>query len=183
MSKNIILQAKEFAELRHANQFRPNKAKQPKTEHLAEVAVLVEKAGGSQSAVAAAWLHDVVEDTPTTLDEIKSLFGKEVSVLVDGLTDPKPFAALPLAERKKLQTERLKQKDEQVLLVKICDQISNVRSVLNDPPLVDWDNQKSCEYVEGAKLIAGVCKGQSQFLDRQFDEVYTQAVKKYYSAL
>jgi len=175
----MIERAKLFAQERHANLFRPNKARQPVIEHLAEVAALAEAAGASQEAIAAAWLHDILEDTPTTAQEIHDLFGAAIAALVDGLTDPQSFAALPLAERKKQQTERLKQKDQQVLLVKLCDQISNVRSVLLDPPLVDWDNQKSLAYVEGAKRIADVCQGQSAFLDQQFAAVFVLAVEKY----
>ena len=179
MAESIILQAKEFACKRHAHQFRPNKAKQPKTEHLEEVALLTQKAGGSQKAIAAAWLHDVVEDTETTLDEIDALFGDEIASIVDGLTDPEPFAAMPLPKRKRMQTERLKEKSNDVRLVKICDQISNVRSVLEDPPIENWDKAASLAYIEGAKQVVGVCKGLSAFLDQQFEALYQQAYDKY----
>ena len=179
---HVAQQAKLFAEDRHANMCRPNKAKQPVIEHLAEVASLAEQAGASESAIAAAWLHDAIEDTSTTVDEVRTLFGDEVASYVDDLSDPKHFAPLPLIERKRLQTERLKAKDRQVKLVKLCDQISNVQSVLNDPPIVDWDDQKSLEYAKDAKLIADVCRGQSSFLDQKFDALYLQTVKKYSSS-
>ncbi len=129
---DLIEQARNYASIKHSHLFRPNKAKQPVIEHLEEVASLAKAAGCSKEAIDAAWLHDTVEDTDTTIEEIRSLFGSMVADIVDGLTDPSEFASLSLEQRKKLQAERLKTKSADIKLVKLCDQISNVRSVLNE---------------------------------------------------
>lgn len=170
--------AEIFAREKHASMKRPNKAQQPIVEHLAEVASLVRGAGGNEYAIAAAWLHDVVEDTSTTLDEISILFGDEISKFVDGLTDPPDFSGKPLSQRKPMQAERLINKSVEIKLIKLCDQISNVYSVLVDPPL-DWTSEKSLAYVMGAKTIADVCRGINSDLDEKFDNYYAQAIKKY----
>ena len=73
--KELIEKAKAFAEKVHAGQTRMNKAKSPAITHMAEVAALVEEDGGSPEEVAAAWLHDTVEDTPTKIEEIGQEFG------------------------------------------------------------------------------------------------------------
>ena len=178
MKITIAEQAESFARQRHANLFRPNKAKQPKIIHLAEVVALARKIGASENAIAAAWLHDVVEDTPTSLQEIEDLFGKDVAILVDGLTDPPDYSSKPLVDRKALQAERLRQKSDEVLIIKLCDQISNVRSVYDDPPL-DWDAPKSLDYILGARKIADACKGKSAFLDNEFALTFSSAKAKY----
>lgn len=180
MTQNIIEKAKAFASEKHKHLFRANKAKQPVIEHLEEVATLVQKAGGTDTMIAAAWLHDSVEDTDTTHEDISNLFGDDVALIVDGLTDPPEFAAMLLKERKALQAQRLKQKHDAVKFVKICDQISNVKSVLLDPP-TEWSAEKSRHYVNGAKQIADVCFGLSDFLDKEFEDVYARAVSEYES--
>ena len=77
---DLISRAERFARVRHEGQFRKGKAKEPYTNHLVEVAALVQRWSGSESAIASAWLHDTVEDCPpTSVDELESLFGKAVA--------------------------------------------------------------------------------------------------------
>ena len=77
---DLISRAERFARVRHEAQFRKGKAKEPYTNHLVEVAALVERWSGSESAIAAAWLHDTVEDCPlTSVAEPESLFGKDAA--------------------------------------------------------------------------------------------------------
>ncbi len=168
-----ICQAEELARSAHAGMCRPNRARQPCVEHLAEVAALVMEAGGSVEAVTAAWLHDIVEDTVITLAEIRQRFGEAVCELVDGLTDPPRSAELPLGQRKLAQARRLASRCRQTRLVKLADQYSNVRSVLSDPPL-DWDEAKCREYVQGAVGIARVCGGVAPWLDRRFERLLVE---------
>ena len=76
---DLISRAERFARVRHEGQFRKGKAKEPYTNHLVEVAALVERWSGSESSIAAAWLHDTVEDCPSTsVAELVSLFGNGV---------------------------------------------------------------------------------------------------------
>ena len=79
-----IEKAIEFTVARHKGQFR--KSGEEYVVHPILVCVFVAYLGGDESMVVAGLLHDVVEDTPCTADEIKAMFGEEVGHLVDGLT-------------------------------------------------------------------------------------------------
>lgn len=147
-------------------------------EHIAEVAEMVSTVTSDPEIIAAAWLHDTVEDTNTTLDEIRTLFGERVAAIVDGLTDPPHFIAMPILERKAVQAERILSKNNDIRLVKICDQISNILSVTNDTPL-DWNTTQQWTYIEGAAKIARLCTGQSEELDQQFEKAYLYAYNHY----
>lgn len=173
-SSQLVNSARDFALEAHKGLIRPNKAQEPYSTHLEEVAGLVEQSGGSEEEVAAAWLHDTVEDTGTTLDTIRERFGDLVATIVDGLTDKPDLTGMPTLERKRLQAERVREKSHSVKRVKIADQTSNLRSVAVDPP-VKWDEQKCKDYIAGAKLIVDECKGVSPYLDAEFQAAYEKS--------
>lgn len=173
--KSMADRAKIFAANIHSGQTRPNKAKESILCHLEEVANLVERSGGSDEEIAGAWLHDSVEDTDTKIDEIIELFGKKVGEIVDGMTDPPEFHGLLILTRKTLQARRVVSKSNSVKRVKLADQISNVCSVVLDPP-IKWNKQKCADYVRGAKRIADQCCGISEFLDKKFEILYKNAM-------
>ena len=175
---DILERAENFAKRAHLGHVRFNKAQEPYVNHLAEVASLVNASGGSKEEIAAAWLHDAVEDTPTTLSQIREEFGSSVAEIVDGLTDPLEFSGMPMNERKVLQARRVHNKSDGVKRVKISDQISNVRCVFVDPP-VKWDDRKCLIYTETAFLIAMECGHISMFLNAEFRKAYNNAVRKY----
>jgi (p)ppGpp synthase/HD superfamily hydrolase len=150
----------------------------PHIHHIQEVADLVWISGGTDDEIIAAWLHDTVEDTDTTLEEIEKNFGKNVSLIVDGLTDHDHFKELQLQERKKLQAERLRHESASVRRVKIADQTSNIRSLVIDP-VDDMTPEECYYYIVGAKLIADQCKGISPLLDNLFDQFYEKGIEKY----
>jgi GTP diphosphokinase / guanosine-3',5'-bis(diphosphate) 3'-diphosphatase len=75
MDETLVERAKQFALKAHSGTFEDNLRRKPIAGHLEEVARLVELSGGSSYQIAAAWLHDVVEDTNHTLDELRELFG------------------------------------------------------------------------------------------------------------
>ncbi|HVZ76122.1 MAG TPA: HD domain-containing protein [Candidatus Paceibacterota bacterium] len=177
-AEEMVAAAREFAKKAHEGLKRPNKAQDPYWTHLKDVADLVEAAGGTPWEIAAAWLHDTVEDTSTTLEEIRVIFGAEVAHTVDGLTDPPHFTGMPTLERKTLQAQRVVHKDKSVKLVKLADQTSNVRSVTSDPP-VDWTPQKCRDYIDGARLIAEECKDASPVLYVEFCKAYKAADRIY----
>jgi (p)ppGpp synthase/HD superfamily hydrolase len=176
-NNTILSKAKEFAREAHKDIFfyTASGYKRPQVEHLQEVADLVWAAGGNYEEITAAWMHDIVEDTSVTLENIKNLFGEEIADLVHGLTDGDDIKDLPLLERKTKQSERVKAKSISVRKIKIADQISNVRAVLLDPPQY-WLPEKNRDYVIGAKLIVNQCRGISSVLDDLFDQEYAKAV-------
>ncbi len=146
--------------------------------HVQEVADLVWASGGTEDEIVAAWLHDTVEDTDTTIEDIENIFGKEVADIVAGLTDPLDFKGLPIEERKQKQVDRLLSQSDSVKRIKIADQTSNVRLLVTDPS-VSWANDRALGYVEGAKKIADVCAGISPLLSNLFEEVYQKGLKRY----
>lgn len=176
-ASDLPMRACIFAAQRHYGQIRNNKSKTSFDNHLSEVAVLMRDAGGTESELAVAWLHDVVEDTETTLDEIANRFGKYIAGLIDDLTDPISFANLSVCERKRLQAERIISKSLPVKRVKIADQTSNVLA-LNDPPIT-WDDDRCIEYMKGALLVVKSCRGVNEFLEENFYKAYRQMTSLY----
>ncbi|MEK7505236.1 MAG: HD domain-containing protein [Patescibacteria group bacterium] len=178
-TKSLIERAKEFATMAHEGQFRLGKKKEPFIAHPALVASLVCLSEGRIVAqIAAAWLHDVVEDASNgdrvgMHKTIRKLFGKTVAEIVDGLTDPPEFEGLPLLERKALQAERVATKSAGVKRVKLADQIANVTSLATDPP-IKWSLEERRNYLDGARLVAEQCAGISLFLDNTWTRAYAK---------
>jgi hypothetical protein len=154
--------------MRHEGQFRKGKAQEPYTIHLEEVAALVERWSGSESAITAAWLHDTVEDCPpTSLAELETLFSKEVADIVAELTDNK---ALPKASRKEQQIINAPKKSNEASLVKLADKTSNIGAIANSPP-EHWSLERRIEYIGWANTVVGNLpflpkEGLSEFLRR-----------------
>ena len=172
--RNVIQEAKDFATKAHEGQFLKNASAHSFITHPERVVRLVTDAGGTSEEIAAAWLHDVVEDTKVTIEEIKKLFGREIAELVDGLTDPDHFSEHPHRIRKAWQAERVGDKGLGVKKVKLADQTVNTEMMGFDPP-VGWDPLQRLEYVEGARLISLKCKGISSALDKNFEKIYHKA--------
>lgn len=150
----------------------------PHVVHLQEVADLVWASGGSDEEIAAAWLHDSVEDTALTNGDVAMHCGDDVAALVHSLTDYDEWVNLPVLERKSLQAERIKNESLSVRRIKLCDQTSNVRGIATSRPL-SMTPEDCREYAEGARRIVEHCKGISPMLDELFDAAYTKAVAKY----
>lgn len=168
---NIVQEAKEFATRAHKGQFLKNASADPFIAHPARVVALLEGAAATEYEIAAAWLHDVVEDTDVTLEKIRAKFGGKIAEMVDGLTDPPHFSKHPHRIRKAWQAERVAGKSASVKKVKLADQTVNMQMVGSDPP-VGWDALQRLEYIEGARLISLKCKGISGELDKNFEKIY-----------
>lgn len=178
---SLVHAAKRLALRQHAGQRRGNASDEPFTLHLAEVAGYVVDEGWPEPVVAVAWLHDVVEDTVTTLEQVRQAFGAEVAGLVGGLTDPVGFAGMPLRERKRRQAERIVGMPVEVRAVKLADQLSNARSVIDDPPIA-WDPATCLAYLEGAARIAEACRGAAPRLGELMDRHRRRGMAKYGTA-
>ncbi|WP_343079378.1 HD domain-containing protein [Ostreiculturibacter nitratireducens] len=148
--QDMITRARSFAVERHQGQTRKGAAKEPYTVHLEEVAALVAEFGGSHEVIAAAWLHDTVEDCePTSHEEIAAIFGDAIASIVAEVTDDKN---LPKEERKRLQIVNAPKKSAQAALLKICDKISNIRAIGNSPP-EDWPGERQLAYLAWAVSV------------------------------
>ena len=171
-----ILQAAHFAAGKHANQKRKGIAGEPKINHLIEVAELV---AGSLSEsdtnlIIAALLHDVIEDTPTTMRELTALFGTDVAGLVAEATDDK---SLRKTERKRLQLETAPMKSKRAQAIKLADRISNLRAILCNPP-ANWDHERKKEYFAWAKKVVDGFTAPNAILKAEFERTL-QKFEKY----
>lgn len=171
----LIAAARAFAIERHEGKFRLNRAREPYSVHVIEVGELVARSGGTAEEIAAGFLHDTLEDTETTLLEIRMRFGDTVAEIVDGLTDPKGFYGMPTLARKTLQAARVRDESDSVKRGKQADGTSNMRSCAVDPP-AEWNGQKCRDYVEGARLVSVECAGVSAFLDEEFRKAHAGAL-------
>ncbi|MCB6176962.1 HD domain-containing protein [Rhodobacter sp. Har01] len=151
-----IEKARRFAEDAHAGQTRKGAAGEPYSVHLQEVAALVAAAGGSVTAVMAAWLHDTVEDCRIAPATLADLFGPEVAAVVAELTDDK---ALPKPVRKRQQQLNAPRKSPEAALVKIADKLSNIRALAVSPPAT-WPLSRKLDYLDWAcSVVAALPAG------------------------
>ena len=167
-----VFDAATFAAQKHALQKRKDDV-QPYINHPIEVADLLVNVGNVDDTdmIAAALLHDTVEDCGVSYAEIAERFGEAVAGYVRELTDDK---SLPKAERKRLQIEHAPHLSPQAKQIKLADKISNVRDMIESPPK-GWDIERRREYVEwGEKVVAGL-RGSNEDLERRFDETSAMA--------
>ena len=167
-----ILRAARFAAEKHAAQTRKGAAAEPYVNHLLEVAELVSGAltEPDTNLVIAALLHDTVEDTGVTNEELVRGFGSDVAALVLEVTDDK---SLPKAERKRLQIVNAPQQSVRAQMIKLADKISNLRSILASPP-ADWTDQRKREYFEWAKRVVDGLTAPNPVLKQEFERLHRQ---------
>ena len=130
---DAVARAVEFALRFHGDQRRPTGA--PYAEHLLEaVEVLVRGAGVSdQDVLCAAVLHDVVEDTPCTIGDVRSAFGDRVADMVGWVTKPDPADGADKKSAKEAYLSSLADAPDDAILVKLADRASNVQTLRNLP--------------------------------------------------
>lgn len=148
----------------------------PYVNHVIEVAHLVAEAGGTPEMVAAALLHDVVEDTEATEATIAAAFGPCIATLVAGLTDASEWSSLPREERKRRQAEHMGRAPRAIRLIKIADQTSNVRDVGRLPK--GWEPAEARAYIDGAARVVDACRGADAGLEAAFDAARAEAVAR-----
>ena len=129
-----IITAYEFAAKAHEGQTRSSG--QPYIIHPLAVAFILLELGMDTDTICAAMLHDVVEDTPATLDDLKKRFGQDVSILVDGVTK---LNKIPTFNREEQQAENVRKillamsQDIRVMIIKLCDRLHNMRTLKYRP--------------------------------------------------
>lgn len=168
MSK-LITKAQDFAIARHGSQKRKY-TYEPYWYHLRNVAEIVESVGTPSETIAAAWLHDVLEDTDTGYGELVELFGKAIAKTVLDLTD---FAGEGnRALRKAMDRDRLAQSSADAQSIKLADLIDNTSSI------VDYDRKFAAVYLaEKEALLPCLGKG-DPILHQSAMEVLKSAQQK-----
>ena len=134
-SIQIIKDAYNYMESKHEGQFR--KSGEPYKYHLIEVAYTLATYNVGPTTIAAGLLHDVVEDTDTSIEEIKNLFGDDVAFLVDGATK---IRKLSKGSYEDYQAENHRKifiamaKDIRVIIIKLADRLHNMRTLASHKP-------------------------------------------------
>ena len=129
-NRDLIQRAIDFTMIAHKNQFR--KSGMPYAEHPFEVAKLLADLNMDTVTIAAGLLHDVVEDTGHSTQEIKSIFGEEVAFLVEAVTK---ISAIKSKSRADQQAETFRKmlismaKDIRVIMIKFADRLHNMRTL------------------------------------------------------
>lgn len=151
-----LLEALDFAAVRHSAQRRKGPDAAPYVNHLIEVATLVANVGQvvDVDVLIAAVLHDVLEDTPTTADEVTERFGSRVCRFVQALSDDK---SLPRRRRRQIALEELPQAEPLVHVIKLADLASNIKLL---PP--NWTEERKREYLEWSEHAATICSPSCQ---------------------
>jgi GTP diphosphokinase / guanosine-3',5'-bis(diphosphate) 3'-diphosphatase len=167
---NKIIEAIAFAAEKHRNQRRKDADASPYINHPIALANLLANEGNvtDETVILGAVLHDTIEDTETTEQELHRLFGKDVTDVVIEVTDDK---TLPKAERKRLQIEHAGHISQRAQLVKLADKICNLRDIAATPP-EDWSLERKSAYFDWAKAVVDGLRGVHPGLEALFDEVY-----------
>jgi guanosine-3',5'-bis(diphosphate) 3'-pyrophosphohydrolase len=168
----LILRAIDFAARKHRDQRRKDEEASPYINHPISVSLLLAEIGGIADAevLSAAILHDTLEDTDTTPEELEAAFGIRIRKLVEEVTDDK---RLPKAKRKDLQIAHAAQLSHDAVLIKLGDKISNVLDVTHSPP-ADWNIERRREYLEWAAAVVKNCRKVNAALEQRFSHVLAE---------
>lgn len=159
MSTALILKAAQFAAEKHRNQRRKDVDASPYINHPLGLASVLAVEGGVENpeTICAALLHDTIEDTDTTVEELSALFGDRITGIVLEVTDDK---SLDKAVRKEEQIRHAPHISPEAKLVKLADKICNLRDILASPP-ADWSAGRKSDYFDWANRVVAGCAGRT----------------------
>ncbi len=170
---DLIERAKDYATMAHQRIDQRRKySKQPYEVHLQAVATLVAGVTDDEEAIAAAWLHDTVEDTPATLEDIEENFGQSVAELVEELTDVSKPSDGNRAKRKALDRSYLAQASPRAKTVKLADLIDNCRDIARH------DKRFAKVYLVEMGALLEVLGDGDEKLYQQASRLYTDHMQK-----
>lgn len=169
---NNVLHALAFAAHKHSGQRRKDAEASPYINHPIALANLLVNEAGIEDliVICAALLHDTVEDTQTTPQELEREFGAEIAGVVRELTDDK---SLPKEERKRLQILHAHTLSPRAKLVKLADKICNLRDVASRPP-ANWSLERRQGYFDWARAVVDRLRGTHPKLEAIFDRAYAE---------
>lgn len=169
VSVGLILRAMRFSAEKHRDQRRKDSNSSPYINHPIQVAETLWTVGEVRdiTLLVAAILHDTIEDTSTTPDEIQTEFGEDILALVLEVTDDK---GLPKQVRKQLQVETAAHKTYNARLLKLADKVCNVYDILTSPP-ADWSLERQQEYLLWTEKVVAGLRGINSKLENRYDEL------------
>ena len=168
----LILKTLNFAAQKHKDQRRKDAAASPYINHPIGLANILCNEGyvTEIEVICAALLHDTIEDTQTTAEELDVEFGPSIREIVMEVTDDK---SIPKSQRKRLQIEHAAHISDKAKLVKLADKISNLRDVAHSPP-ADWSLDRRQQYFDWAKAVVDQLRGVHPTLEAVFDAAYAE---------
>ena len=168
-----LMEATMFAAEKHRDQKRKDARGTPYINHPIMVVNLMAKVGRITDieTLQAGMLHDTIEDTDATADEIEDRFGYAVRSLVMEVTDDKN---LKKDERKRLQIEHAPHLSPRAKTIKLADKIANLGDLLVSPP-IGWPLDRQQQYLSWSNEVIAGCRGQNPALETYYDGTATQA--------
>ena len=162
-----LTRALMYAAEAHANQRRKGAAQEPYLNHLVEVLDLVTRATGGDDTdlLVAALLHDIIEDTPITVEELQAAFGERVTKIVVENSDD---MSLPKDERRRQRIAAMAHKSIDARIVKTADVISNLRAIGESPP-AGWTAERKLSYLDGCRHLIDEGRGANTAIEEMFD--------------
>lgn len=180
MDNAIICKASAFAALKHQYQRRKNADETPYINHPLGVAFLISNVGkvNTTNILCAAILHDTIEDTDTSYDELVENFGKEIADIVMEVTDDK---SKPKLYRKLHQIVHAKEISYAARMVKLADKLYNLNDTIESPPIT-WTDDEIVGYFVWAEKTINEMRGTNEMLenelDKAFDKILTPEIDK-----
>ncbi len=171
---DLLTHAIEYATQAHARiDHRRKYSNQPYDVHLKSVANLIREVVDDDEMVAAAWLHDTVEDTPATVEDIEREFGKSVATLVSELTDVSRPGDGNRAERKRIDRLHMAKASARAKTIKLADLIDNCRDICRH------DNRFCKVFLSEMEALLGVLQEGDETLYKRAWKVWQSCRDKY----
>ncbi len=175
MNNNLlqpIVKALAFSARKHRHQRRKDVEETPYVNHPISLMDILVNEGEvyDTETLITALLHDTIEDTETTFEEIEAEFGLVIAGLVMEVSDDNSLSKL---ERKAMQIQHAPNLSEKARLVKLADKIANLRDIAGSPP-VGWDLPRRQAYFDWAKDVIDGLRGSHQRLELLFDDAYSK---------
>lgn len=170
---NLIQRSMDFAINAHTRiDHRRKYTKQPYSTHLSAVAKIVESVTDDSETIAAAWLHDVVEDTTATLYDIEQEFGQRIASLVSQLTDVSKPSDGNRASRKEMDRQHLANASSHAQTVKLADLIDNCRDICKN------DTRFCLVYLKEMQALLAVLTDGNEELKRLAQKTHDRCLEK-----
>ena len=165
---SVLRRAADFAAWKHDGQMRKGSGHTPYIHHPIEVCAILAEIGdvADMDVLQAALLHDTIEDTETTAEELESHFGSKVRSIVLEVSDDKSLAQ---HARKAMQVEHAPHLSKDAQTLKLADKISNIFDVSFSTP-VDWAPDRQLEYFDWASRVVAGLRGCNSALEALFDK-------------
>uniref|UniRef100_UPI00358F3931 guanosine-3',5'-bis(diphosphate) 3'-pyrophosphohydrolase MESH1 n=1 Tax=Myxine glutinosa TaxID=7769 RepID=UPI00358F3931 len=172
MELSALLDAADFAAIRHGNQRRKDPEHTPYINHPLGVANILSKEGGVDELVVlqAALLHDTVEDTATSPEDLEAAFGANVRAVVMEVTDDR---SLSQAQRKEAKVKAAPRMSNHAKLVVLADMLYNLRDLQRVTP-EGWSDERVQKYFEWSSRVVQGLRGTNVELEKRLDELFAQ---------